>query len=84
MRQDSGTDYHELADPEFLAERARVRELLERTSEDADNYAELAEILARMDDEFIRRARGAWSEAMPRRTAGTCKPVSSWRIAVQH
>lgn len=66
MQQANQTDYHELDDPEFLAERARVRDLLEQTPEDAEDHAELAEVFEGMNDEFIRRARHAWSKAMPR------------------
>ena len=43
----------QLSDPEFLAERTRVRETIEA----------LQERLAELDDEFITRARAAWAEA---------------------
>jgi hypothetical protein len=46
-------DFSALSDPDFLAERRRVRETVE----------ELTERLARLDDEFIRRASAAWQEA---------------------
>jgi hypothetical protein len=71
MQQDtsSGTDYRELADPEFLAERAVVREQLVRTPQDSTDRAELTALYARMTEEFDRRARAAWAEAMPRRAS---------------
>lgn len=45
-------------DPEFLAERRRVREELERTPVAS---AALTERYAALTDEFIRRARAAWT-----------------------
>ena len=53
-------DLAALADPEFLAERRRVREELERAPARSD---ELAARFAALDEEFIRRARAAWSNA---------------------
>jgi hypothetical protein len=47
-----------LDDPEFLAERRRVREELERVPVWGD---ELAARVAALDEEFIRRARAAWA-----------------------
>jgi hypothetical protein len=46
-------DIRKLSDPDFLAERTRVREAIEA----------LTERLAELDDEFINRARSAWTEA---------------------
>lgn len=46
-------DIRQLSDPDFLAERTRVREAVEA----------LQERLAELDDEFINRARAAWTEA---------------------
>lgn len=69
MEQGSETDYRKLDDPEFLAERARVRELLESTPEESADRDDLDRIYAAMDDEFIRRARHAWTAAAPRRGA---------------
>jgi hypothetical protein len=46
-------DFSALSDPDFLAERKRVRETIEA----------LTERLARLDDEFIRRASASWQEA---------------------
>lgn len=46
-------DIRQLSDPDFLAERTRVREAVEA----------LQERLADLDDEFINRARAAWTEA---------------------
>lgn len=51
------TELSRLDDPEFLAERRRVREELEHRPEAA---AELSERYQRLNDEFIRRARIAW------------------------
>ena len=53
-------DLATLNDPEFLAERRRVREELERTSAGND---ELTARCMALDDEFIRRARAAWAQA---------------------
>lgn len=43
----------QMSDPDFLAERTRVRETIEA----------LTERLAELDGEFINRARAAWTEA---------------------
>jgi hypothetical protein len=56
----SDEDFSQLDDPEFLAERRRVREELERTPGLCD---ELAARYQRLNDEFIRRARVAWAPA---------------------
>jgi hypothetical protein len=58
----AGTDFSELDDPAFLAERRRVRTLLEDTSE-CDVTPELAQRLRELDEEFLRRARLAWQDA---------------------
>jgi hypothetical protein len=55
-------DFATMNDPEFLAERRRVRTLLERTPEH-EVSAEMRERCQRLDDEFIRRARAAWQDA---------------------
>lgn len=47
-------DIRQLSDPDFLAERTRVRETI----------AALQERLAELDDEFINRARTAWTTAV--------------------
>jgi hypothetical protein len=49
-----------MGDPEFLAERPRVRDELARAAGHAAR-AELAARFRRLDDEFIRRARVAWT-----------------------
>lgn len=41
-----------MSDPDFLAERRQVRQTIET----------LTEHLADLDEEFIRRARAAWTE----------------------
>jgi hypothetical protein len=46
-------DIRRLSDPDFLAERARVRDTIEA----------LRWRLAELDDEFVKRARAAWTEA---------------------
>ena len=53
-------DFAEMDDPEFLAERSRVRDELEHAPARAVR-AELAALYRRIDDEFIRRARIAWT-----------------------
>jgi hypothetical protein len=55
-------DFSQLGDPEFLAERKRVREELEHTPEQAVS-PELAARYERLNDEFLRRARIAWTQA---------------------
>jgi hypothetical protein len=55
-------DFSQLGDPEFLAERRRVREELEGTSGQAVS-PELASRYERLNDEFLRRARVAWTRA---------------------
>lgn len=57
-----GTDLSELDDPAFLAERRRVRTLLEDIPE-RDVSPELGERMRELDEEFIRRARLAWQDA---------------------
>jgi hypothetical protein len=55
-------DFSQLGDPEFLAERKRVREELERTPEQAVS-PELTSRYEQLNDEFLRRARVAWTQA---------------------
>jgi hypothetical protein len=50
-------DLKQLNDPEFLAERRRVREALEYQPEAT---AELTARYQELTDEFLRRARIAW------------------------
>lgn len=45
-------DIRQMSDPDFLAERARVRESIEA----------LKERMAVLDGEFTRRAAAAWAE----------------------
>ena len=54
----SDDDFAKMSDPEFLAERARVREQLEHTAEVS---AELAARYQRLNDKFDRRASAAWA-----------------------
>ena len=54
---DDDEDLTRLDDPEFLAERRRVREELEHQPEAS---AELSARYGVLDEEFLRRARAAW------------------------
>jgi hypothetical protein len=56
---DESDDFRQLDDPEFLAERKRVREALEHQPEAS---AELTARYERLDEEFLRRARIAWGQ----------------------
>jgi len=56
-------DFRQLDDPEFLAERRRVREELERAPEQSPDRAKLAAHYAAMSAEFDRRASQAWTGA---------------------
>lgn len=47
-------DIRQMSDQDFLAGRARVRETIEA----------LQERLAELDDEFLKRAGAAWTEAV--------------------
>jgi len=51
-------DLSQLADPEFLVERRRVREALEHQPEAT---AELTARYQELTDEFLRRARLSWA-----------------------
>jgi len=53
----SDDDFAKMTDPEFLAERARVREQLAHLPEAA---ADLTALYQRLNDEFDRRASAAW------------------------
>jgi hypothetical protein len=55
-------DLSQLNDPEFLAERKRVREELEDAPEQAAS-PELEARFERLTDEFLRRASAAWTRA---------------------
>jgi len=52
-------DLTTMSDPEFLAERRRVREALEHTQEQ-EISASLADRYQRLNEEFLRRARITW------------------------
>jgi len=56
-------DYSHLDDPAFLDERARIRERLEHQPENTIGRAELARLYDAMTEEFLRRARVAWTAA---------------------
>ena len=54
------TDFRQLTDPEFLAERRRVREALEGAPEQSPGRAGLAARYEAMSAEFDWRASRAW------------------------
>lgn len=53
-------DLTQLDDPAFIAERRRVREELEHTPENQVK-AELTARFQKLNEEFLRRARIAWT-----------------------
>ena len=55
----SGDDLTTMSDPEFLAERRRVREALEDMPAREVSVA-LANRYQRLNEEFLRRARAMW------------------------
>ena len=55
----SSDDFTKMTDPEFLAERRRVREALEHMPE-LDVSATLTDRYEKLNEEFLRRARGSW------------------------
>ena len=63
MQETSEADYQCLDDSEFLAERARVRERLERLPKRSVDRAALAALYVGMTAKFDRRARAAWANA---------------------
>jgi hypothetical protein len=54
-------DFSELDDPTFLDQRARLRERLEHVSQNATGRAGLERRYEAMTEEFLRRARLAWT-----------------------
>jgi hypothetical protein len=58
-------NFTDLDDPGFLAERARVRGLLEHQPENSIGRAQLERVYAAMTEEFCRRARIAWQPEKP-------------------
>lgn len=58
----NGDDYSQLDDPAFLAERRRVREELEHTQK-SQAKTDLAVRYQRLNEEFLRRASIAWTQA---------------------
>jgi hypothetical protein len=54
-------DFTRLDDPAFIAERKRVREELEHEPENQAN-AELIARFHKLNEEFLRRARIAWTQ----------------------
>jgi hypothetical protein len=55
-------DFSAMSDPDFLAERRRVREELEHTPEH-ELSPELTARYQKLDEEFLRRASLAWTQA---------------------
>jgi hypothetical protein len=55
----SSDDFTKMTDPEFLAERRRVREALEHMTE-LDVSAMLTDRYEKLNEEFLRRARASW------------------------
>lgn len=56
----SSDDFTKMTDPEFLAERRRVREELEHMPE-FEISATLTERYELLNEEFLRRARISWA-----------------------
>lgn len=56
-------DFSQLDDPAFLAERARLRGQLEHVAESGIRRAGLERQYEAMTEEFLRRARIAWTPA---------------------
>lgn len=54
-------DFVQLDDVTFIAERRRVREALERTPEN-EVSPELTARFQKLNEEFLRRARIAWTQ----------------------
>ena len=52
-------DFTKLDDPQFLAERRRVRDALDSAKDSAASPS-LAARLEAMNEEFLRRARTSW------------------------
>lgn len=63
IADETTTDFKQLADTEFLAERRRVREALEGTPEESPDRAGLAARYDALTAEFDRRAAAKWKEA---------------------
>jgi hypothetical protein len=56
-------DFSQLDDPAFLDERARLRDRLEHVPKNAIGRAGLERLYEAMTEEFLRRARVAWTTA---------------------
>lgn len=67
-RQFFPDNFTQLDDPEFLAERARVRGLLEYEPANTVARAELERAYEALTDEFCRRASIAWQRDSPTAT----------------
>jgi hypothetical protein len=60
---ENDADFTRMDDPEFLDERARVREQLGRLPLEDDEHGRLAARYTAMQEEFLRRASIARSQA---------------------
>jgi hypothetical protein len=58
----SSDDFTKMTDPDFLAERRRIREVLEHMPEQEVSAA-LSDRFERLNEEFLRRARLSWGGA---------------------
>lgn len=61
QKSNARDDFTELDDPAFLAERARVRQLLEHQPEQAIDRDGLERLYDAMTEEFCRRAGIKWA-----------------------
>jgi len=57
------TDFTHLDDPTFLDQRSRLHRWLQHLPENASDRAELELLYEAMTEEFLRRARIAWTSA---------------------
>ncbi len=57
-------DFAAMSDPDFLAERRRVRERYQQADDPSADRTRLGVLRDVLDEEFDRRARAAWSPAV--------------------
>jgi hypothetical protein len=63
MNESFSDDFRQLDDPAFIATRRRVREELEHTPEH-EVSPELTARYQKLNEEFLRRAALAWTQAI--------------------
>ena len=63
MNESFSDDFRQLDDPAFIATRRRVREELEHTPEH-EVSPELTARYQKLNEEFLRRATLAWTQAI--------------------